>query len=68
MNHVGFNTLLGTHPRISALMMKNITSSLSQHIIRMNQSELEYLPSEELGKDIQKSTSLLLNPDTSFKY
>lgn len=38
MNHVDFNTLLGTHPRISALMMKNITSSLSQHIIRMNQS------------------------------
>ena len=68
MNHLEFNTLLGTHPRISALMMKNITTSLSQHIIRMNESELEYLPSEKLTEDLQKSTSLLLNPDTTFKY
>lgn len=68
MNHLEFNTLLGTHPRISAIMMKNITSALSQHIIRMNQSELEYLPSDKLTRDLQKSTSLLLNPDTSFKY
>lgn len=68
MNHVEFNTLLGTHPRISAIMMKNITTSLSQHIVRMNQSELEYLPSEDLTQDLQKSTSVVLSPDTSFKY
>lgn len=68
LNHVEFNTMLGTHPRISAIMMKNITTSLSQHIVRMNQSELEYLPSDELRKDLQDSASLVLNPDSSFKY
>jgi len=68
LNHVEFNTMLGTHPRISAIMMKNITENLSQHIVRMNQSELEYLPSEQLTKDIQESSSLVLNPDSSFKY
>jgi len=68
LNHVEFNTMLGTHPRISAIMMKNITANLSQHIVRMNQSELEYLPSEQLTKDIQESSSLVLNPDSSFKY
>ena len=68
LHHVEFNTMLGKQPRISALMMRNITTSLSQHIVRMNQSELEYLPSDELTKDLQDSTSLILNPDSSFKY
>jgi len=68
MNHVEFNTLLGTHPRISAIMLKNITTTLSEHIVRMNEAELEYLPSDNLTKDLQESTSLLLSPETSFKY
>lgn len=67
-NHADFNRLLGTYPRISAIMMRNITTSLSQHIVRMNQSELEYLPSKQLGKDLHNSTSLLLTPDTAYKY
>lgn len=66
MNHVEFNTMLGKHPRISAIMMRNITSNLSEHIVRMNQSELEYLPSKQLATDLKDSTSLVLNPDSSF--
>ncbi|MDH5518686.1 MAG: cyclic nucleotide-binding domain-containing protein [Gammaproteobacteria bacterium] len=38
-----FNDLLENDPRISALMMRNITTSLSQHIIRMNHSDPEYI-------------------------
>lgn len=68
MNHLEFNTLLGTHPRISAIMMRNITSSLSEHIIRMNESELEYLPSRQLTEDLQKSSSLTLKPNSAFEY
>lgn len=68
LNHLDFNTMLGTQPRISAIMMRNITASLSQHIVRMNQSELEYLPSQQLTKDIKDSSSLILNPDAAFKY
>ncbi|MDH5393715.1 MAG: cyclic nucleotide-binding domain-containing protein [Gammaproteobacteria bacterium] len=38
-----FNELLEHDPRISALMMRNITTSLSEHIIRMNRSNPEYI-------------------------
>lgn len=41
-----FNDLLETEPRISALMMRNITTALSQHIIRMNHSDPEYISDE----------------------
>ena len=68
LNHAEFNRLLGTHPRISALMMRNITTSLSEHIVRMNQAELEYAPSSSLTKELQDSTSLVLTPDSAFKY
>ena len=68
LNHREFNTMLGTYPRISAIMMRNITASLSQHIVRMNQSELEYLPSKQLTEDLKKSTSVVLSPDAAFKY
>lgn len=40
-----FNFLLGTQPRISAKLLRNITINLSNHIIRMNNlATTEYLP------------------------
>lgn len=39
-----FNLLLGKHPRVTAVLLKNITISLSDHIIRMNNREsLDYI-------------------------
>jgi CRP-like cAMP-binding protein len=40
-----FNMLLGTQPRISAILLRNITLGLSGHIVRMNDlGSTEYLP------------------------
>ena len=44
IEHTEFNFLLGTQPRISAILMKNISSSLANHLIRMNNVSLEHVP------------------------
>jgi len=47
IEHTDFNFLLGTHPRISAILMKNISSSLANHLIRMNNVSLEHVPQSQ---------------------
>lgn len=48
INHVQFNLLIGTHPRISAILMKNISTNLASHILRMNNmAPLEHIPQEK---------------------
>ena len=47
IEHTDFNFLLGSHPRISAILMKNISSSLANHLIRMNNVSLEHVPQNE---------------------
>jgi CRP-like cAMP-binding protein len=45
-----FRLLLGREPRISYVIMHNITLNLSEHIIRMNKGGvLDYIPSGETG-------------------
>lgn len=48
INHVQFNLLTGTHPRISAILMKNISTNLASHVLRMNNAlALEHIPQEK---------------------
>lgn len=45
-----FNKLLGQSPRISALVLQNVTQTLANHLVRMNQRlSTEYLPPAEDG-------------------
>ncbi len=40
-----FNLLLGKQPRISSVLMRNITVGLANHILRMNRHEVtDYIP------------------------
>jgi CRP-like cAMP-binding protein len=46
-----FNLLLGKQPRISSVLMRNITVNLSNHILRMNRSEVtDYIPRGSANK------------------
>ena len=48
INSDAFRLLLGREPRISYAIMHNITLNLSEHIIRMNKSDiLEYIPPQQ---------------------
>lgn len=45
------NLLLGRHPRISSIIMRNITQHLANHIIRMNKTaSLEHIPSRQKSR------------------
>jgi CRP-like cAMP-binding protein len=43
-----FNLILGKFPRISSIIMRNITIGLSNHISRMNKHEIvDYIPNKK---------------------
>lgn len=45
IDHLEFNLLAGKHPRISACLYRNISSTLANHVLRMNNSTvLEHIP------------------------
>jgi len=58
INHTDFNFLLGTHPRISAVLMKNISSTLANHLIRMNNVSLEHVPQTDKEEPLTESQVL----------
>ena len=52
------NLLLGKHPRISSIIMRNITQHLANHIIRMNKAaSLEHIPSKSRTTSSSQSES-----------
>lgn len=62
IDHTDFNFLLGTHPRISAILMKNISSTLANHLIRMNNISLEHVPQQTETKTSAESQVLINTP------
>jgi CRP-like cAMP-binding protein len=45
IDHVEFNLLAGKHPRISAILHRNISTNLASHVLRMNNNTaLEHIP------------------------
>ena len=62
IDHVEFNLLAEKQPRVSSILMKNISANLATHVVRMNNdaSSVEYIPSrQESGK--QQNERLVLN-------
>lgn len=50
------NLLLGKHPRISSIIMRNITQHLANHIVRMNKAAtLEHIPPRQESKTMPSS-------------
>lgn len=47
IDHVEFNLLAGKHPRTSAILFRNISTNLANHLVRMNNAPLEYIPTTE---------------------
>ncbi|MCW8854877.1 MAG: cyclic nucleotide-binding domain-containing protein [Gammaproteobacteria bacterium] len=60
IDHTDFTFLLGKHPRISAILMKNISSNLANHLIRMNNVSLEYVPQTDKN-EIPTDSQVLSN-------
>lgn len=46
IHHIEFNLLTGKHPRISSILMRNISTTLANHVIRMNNAPLEHIPKD----------------------
>lgn len=44
IDHLEFNLLAGRQPRISAILMRNISTNLANHVVRMNNAPLEHIP------------------------
>ena len=53
IDHVEFNLLAGKKPRISSILMKNISTNLANHVVRMNEkgTSLEHIPQDESMND-----------------
>ena len=49
IDHVEFNLLAGKSPRISSILMRNISTNLADHVVRMNESNtsLEHIPQDK---------------------
>ena len=48
IDHVEFNLLAGKHPRISAILHRNISTNLANHVLRMNNNtHLEHIPATQ---------------------
>jgi len=62
IDHVEFNLLAGKKPRISSILMRNISTNLANHVVRMNDSgtSLEHIPQnkgmEDTGTHILSNT------------
>lgn len=44
IDHIEFNFLAGRQPRISNLLMRNISTNLANHVVRMNNAPVEHIP------------------------
>ncbi len=55
IDHVEFNFLAGRSPRISSILMRNISTNLANHVVRMNNAPLEHIP---LSSSKKTSTEL----------
>ena len=62
IDHIDFNFLLGKQPRISAIMMKNISSNLANHLVRMNNVSLEHVPQVEPAQNVDEPQVLSNTP------
>jgi CRP-like cAMP-binding protein len=52
INRDDFNLMLGKHPRVSSIILRNITMGLANHIVRMNKNAItEYLPEASVDND-----------------
>ena len=62
IDHVEFNLLAGKHPRVSSILMKNISTNLANHVVRMNNdaSSLEHIPGDNKNEK-QAIDSQVLN-------
>jgi CRP-like cAMP-binding protein len=49
IDHIEFNLLAGKKPRISSILMRNISTNLANHVVRMNEgnTSLEHIPQEK---------------------
>ncbi len=61
IDHIEFNLLAGKKPRISSILMRNISTNLANHVVRMNEkgSSLEHIPQDKNTDD--NSTHILSN-------
>ena len=64
INHVEFNFLAGRNPRISAILMRNISTNLANHVVRMNNAPLEHIPAQPRMKDKNEIPSQVLINDS----
>ena len=62
IDHTDFNFLLGKQPRISAILMKNISSNLANHLVRMNNVSLEHVPQVESEQNLDEPQVLSNTP------
>jgi CRP-like cAMP-binding protein len=61
IDHIEFNLLAGKHPRVSSILMKNISTNLANHVVRMNNdaSSLEHIPSNNKTETKDQGTQIL---------
>lgn len=60
IDHVEFNFLAGKNPRISSILMRNISTNLANHVVRMNNAPLEHIPDKSREKPRQAVGSQIL--------
>lgn len=60
IDHVEFNLLAGRHPRISSILMRNISTNLANHVVRMNNAPLEHIPNRSLKQQTPAPGSQVL--------
>ncbi|RDH81505.1 MAG: hypothetical protein DIZ80_15610 [endosymbiont of Galathealinum brachiosum] len=59
IHHIEFNLLAGKHPRIFSILMKNISTNLANHVIRMNNAPLDHIPDDSDSKTQNTSKHVL---------
>ena len=63
IDHIEFNLLAGKNPRISSILMKNISANLANHVVRMNNDAdtIEHIPNPENKSEPKSSEAQTLN-------
>ena len=62
IDHVEFNFLAGKSPRVSAVLMKNISTNLANHVVRMNNAPLKHIPNSRQDREkMQIPSQILIN-------
>ena len=63
IHHIEFNLLTGKYPRIASVLMKNISTNLANHVLRMNNTTLDHIPHET--KTLSNKSNEIAEPTTS---